>query len=72
VRPLGAAISRILLDGHDIELTDGRLCRGFHAAEAGWRWTDGQGCIKLARSDAAREVIAEVSSIAPRAGRSAR
>ena len=62
-RALGAAISRISLDGDAIALTDGRLCRGFHPAEAGWRWTDGEGCIQLERSDAERVLIAEVSSV---------
>jgi hypothetical protein len=46
-RRLGVAIERILLRGTGLSVDIGHdcpaLCRGFHAAEAGYRWTDGRG-----------------------------
>jgi hypothetical protein len=40
-RRLGVAIAGIRLDGAAVGLEDARLGRGWHAAEAAWRWTDG-------------------------------
>jgi len=37
----GVAIAGIRLDGAAAGLEDARLGRGWHAAEAAWRWTDG-------------------------------
>jgi hypothetical protein len=51
-RPLGVAVSAIVLDGAAIPLTDPRLGAGWHAVEhdpdgAGWRWTNGEAELKL-------------------------
>jgi hypothetical protein len=51
-RRLGVAVSRILLDGAPIPLTDARLGAGWHALECGaggaqWRWTDGDAALAL-------------------------
>jgi hypothetical protein len=40
-RRLGVAIAGIRLDGAAIGLDHARLGRGWHVAEAAWRWTDG-------------------------------
>lgn len=40
-RALGVAISALRFDGRAVALDDARLSSGWHAAEAAWRWTDG-------------------------------
>jgi hypothetical protein len=46
-RRLGVAVADIRLDGRDLTLGDARLVAGWHGAEAGWRWTDGNGLIDV-------------------------
>ncbi len=44
-RKLGCAVTLIALDGEPIAVTDRRLTRGFHEAEAGWHGVSaGRGC----------------------------
>jgi hypothetical protein len=45
VRLLGVALADITLDGMALPLDDARLGAGWHAAEPGWRWTDGDAAI---------------------------
>lgn len=45
-RPLGVGVTRLALDGHEVDLAT--LGEGWHAAESGHRWTDGAGRILLA------------------------
>ena len=45
VRRLGAAVSRIAIDGSEVALDDPRLAAGWHRAEGAWRWTDGAGLV---------------------------
>lgn len=41
-RPLGVAVSRIVVDGQEVPLADKRRLRsGWHEPEEGWCWTDG-------------------------------
>jgi hypothetical protein len=47
-RLLGVAIRGMALDGVAIPLDDARFGSGWHAAEEGWRWTDGAGAIRVA------------------------
>jgi hypothetical protein len=52
-RRLGVAISRIVMDGEPVALTDARLGSGWHAiegvgTEAPWRWTYGDAEVRLA------------------------
>jgi hypothetical protein len=47
-RCLGIAVSRIAVDGEEISLTDPRLGGGWHAAESGWRWTNGEATLAIA------------------------
>ena len=42
-RRLGVAVSAMALDGEALPLDDARLGAGWHPAEPGWRWTDGEG-----------------------------
>jgi len=44
-RHLGVAVRALALDGVALALTDTRLGAGWHAAEPGWRWTDGDAAI---------------------------
>jgi hypothetical protein len=44
-RSLGVAVRALALDGVALALTDTRLGPGWHAAEPGWRWTDGDATI---------------------------
>jgi len=51
-RRLGVAISKVILAGEPIALTDARLGSGWHAIEgveaaAPWRWTDGEAELML-------------------------
>jgi hypothetical protein len=63
-RSLGAAITLIALDGEPVALTDLRLTRGFHAAEAAWRWTSGTGVIALDAAEVVRTLDIEVVALA--------
>jgi len=47
-RKLGIAISRLWLDGREMALDSPGLSAGWHAAEPGLRWTDGDGRIAVA------------------------
>jgi hypothetical protein len=47
MRCLGVALSGLYLDGRQIPLDDSRLSSGWHAAEPGWRWTDGDAGLAL-------------------------
>ena len=58
-RRLGAAISRITVDGVDQTLDDPRLTTGWHGLEEGWRWTNGAGLLLL--SDAREVEVAVVA-----------
>jgi len=49
-RRLGVAVSRLVLDGKAIALSDARLGSGWHDIEAGWRWTNGDAELRLAGS----------------------
>jgi hypothetical protein len=53
-RPLGVGVTRLALDGRELDLAT--LGEGWHAAEAGHRWTGGAGRIVL---DGARRVEIE-------------
>jgi hypothetical protein len=46
-RTLGVAIGDLRFDGAPIPLDDKRLVAGWHAAEAGWRWTGGDAVLDL-------------------------
>jgi hypothetical protein len=43
-------VSRLVLDGKAIALSDARLGSGWHDIEAGWRWTNGDAELRLAGS----------------------
>ena len=47
-RALGVAVTRLCLDGRAASLASPGLCAGWHAPEAGWRWTDGNGMLAVA------------------------
>jgi hypothetical protein len=47
-RQLGVAIGDARLDGIELPPLDERFADGWHAAEAGWRWTDGDAGITVA------------------------
>jgi hypothetical protein len=49
----------VLLDGRPLALDDPRLCAGWHAPEAGWRWTTGDAVIAAA---GARELAIELAT----------
>jgi hypothetical protein len=53
-RPLGVGVTRLVLDGRDVELAT--LGEGWHTPERGHRWTDGAGRIVL---DGVRKVMIE-------------
>jgi hypothetical protein len=57
-RPLGVAIERLWLDGRQASLDSPALHTGWHAAEAGWRWTDGGGALDVA---GIRELVFDVA-----------
>ncbi len=57
-RPLGIAVSGLQLDGVAVALDDPRFGRGWHAPEAGWRWTAGDGWIA---TDGARTLAFDVA-----------
>jgi hypothetical protein len=47
-RRLGVALAALRIDGDPVALGDRRLRGGWHAPEAGLRWSDGDGAIDLA------------------------
>ncbi len=47
-RRLGAAISRVVIDGGETVLNDARLAAGWHQCRGNWRWTDGAGLVLVA------------------------
>ncbi len=47
-RRLGVAIAAPRWDGVAAALEDGRFLSGWHAAEAGWRWSDGDAVLDVA------------------------
>ncbi len=47
-RQLGVALAALALDGVPVALDDARLGDGWYGVEAGWRWTDGAGMIRVA------------------------
>jgi hypothetical protein len=47
-RRLGVAVSRLTLDGEVLALSDARLGDGWHQAEPGWRWTNGDAALTIA------------------------
>ncbi|MBN9507653.1 MAG: hypothetical protein J0I21_00910, partial [Alphaproteobacteria bacterium] len=57
-RPLGVAVSGLRLDGVPLALDDPRLAHGWHAPEAGWRWTAGDAWIA---TDGARTLAFDVA-----------
>jgi T5SS/PEP-CTERM-associated repeat protein len=52
-RRLGVAVARLWLDRREVSLDSAGLGRGWHAAEPGWRWTDGNAALLL---DGVREL----------------
>jgi hypothetical protein len=46
VRSLGVAISRVRLDGRELDSDAPCLSNGWHAPEPDWRWTDGDAWIE--------------------------
>ena len=61
-RRLGVAVSAIRLGDEPLDLRDPRLGAGFHAAEGGWRWTDGAARIATGISEAPRTLVVEVAA----------
>ncbi|GAB0115621.1 Hint domain-containing protein [Acidisoma sp. C75] len=59
-RRLGVAISEIRRDGEPLPLAARQLMAGWHAAEGGWRWTDGGAILLL---DGARMLEITVSAV---------
>jgi hypothetical protein len=57
-RQLGVAISRLWLDRREVSLESAGLSSGWHASEAGWRWTDGDAGLAV---NGARELAFEVA-----------
>jgi V8-like Glu-specific endopeptidase len=47
-RRLGIAVSRLWLDGRAADPASPALARGWHEAEPGWRWTDGDAQVPVA------------------------
>lgn len=47
-RRLGVALASVTLDG--VPLPEDAYCAGFYPPESGWRWTDGEACLRVARS----------------------
>jgi autotransporter-associated beta strand protein len=47
-RLLGAAVAGLVIDGLAVALDDPRLAEGWHAPEAGWRWTAGAATLPAA------------------------
>jgi len=46
-RTLGVAIAALRLDGRALSLDDPRLSAGWHTAEPGWRWTNGEAELRI-------------------------
>jgi len=63
-RRLGVAVSRVMLDGSQLKLTDARLGAGWHApdghagATPGWRWTDGDAQLDVAGAEVLEVLVA--------------
>ncbi len=57
-RMLGVAVAAIMVDGVAIALDGPELGRGWHAPEAGWRWTGGDAEMNVA---GAREIAVSVA-----------
>ena len=58
-RVLGVAVGEIALDGAAVEVTDPRLCDGWHDAEAAqWRWTDGDAALEVSGAATLRFTVA--------------
>jgi hypothetical protein len=49
-RLLGIAVTNIRLDGEAIALDDPSLTSGWHTAEQGWRWTNGDTRLRVANA----------------------
>jgi hypothetical protein len=66
-RPLGALITRVAVDGVDLDLAGPLLMRGFHECERhgshAVRWTNGAGVIRLPACDTDRRVEIDVASL---------
>ena len=60
-RRLGAAVSRIMVDGVDLALDDPRLAAGWHNCEGAWRWTDGAALVLTA---GAKQIDVTVGALA--------
>ncbi len=48
-RRLGVRLTALDIDGESILPDDARLSDGWHAAEVGWRWSDGAGTLPVGR-----------------------
>ena len=57
-RRLGVAIRHLWLDGREASLDSAGFGSGWHAAEAGWRWTDGDAVLAL---EGVRELAFELA-----------
>jgi hypothetical protein len=56
-RRLGVAVWQLWLDDTELSLSDDRLGEGWHDAERGWRWSDGQAAIRLTAAGTLRVAI---------------
>ncbi len=63
-RRLGAAISGISIDGAPVMLGSSCFAFGFHEVESGWRWTNGEGVLRLEPADAPRVIEITVAMLA--------
>lgn len=67
-RPLGAAITRISIDGVDLRLDDPSLRTGFHLlendSERTWRWTDGAAIVPIPVTSTDRKIEIESFAVA--------
>jgi hypothetical protein len=46
-RRLGVAVAALRLDGREVSLDSAAMLSGWHTAEAGWRWTDGEAVLAV-------------------------
>jgi hypothetical protein len=70
-RRLGIAVAQFALDGAALGLQENAFGPGFHAAEAGWRWTDGAACLVLGAAPRPRRLSFDVVCLAPAATQAA-
>jgi hypothetical protein len=63
-RKLGASITKIIVDGRRIPLSDGSLVSGFHDNEGTHRWTDGAGLVPLLVRDRGSALEIQVAAVA--------